>query len=145
MQMSMRKSKDGSKSDLSYYRGHDDNRTIGRGGNGGSNMFSPGNNAGYKEKPKRLVDDSSMPFGLSKNTKDDLLDSRSEKPHVGQDKRYFKDHDVVVEVEEDDEEDKHMKSNMENYQMRSVAEVKSDNESGFDRKRSGGNINIDNL
>ena len=142
---SNRKSKDGSRSDLSYPRNREENKTI---GGPRSGTFSPGNSLAIRqedrrrEKIKRLNEDGSMPFRYRDKAVEEREEKKEEKLSAKDDDIVLEEN-VVVEVAEADEEEQNHSESIRDSKHISENNPKQDEE--FNRKRAGGNINVGSL
>ena len=142
---SNRKSKDGSRSDLSYPRNREENKTIGGQGQRGG-TFSPASSYGVKqdnlrrkEKIKRLNEDGSMPFRYQDRPIEEREENNTEKLSAKNDDIIMEEN-VVVEVAEADEEEGNQSESIKDSKVYSDDNSKADEENN--RNRVGGNINI---
>lgn len=141
--LSQRKSREGSRSDMSYPRQKDNKRTSVRAGS----SFSPvGQQDRPYEQPRRLNEVATMPFNVNqsrhKNEREEYLSDRLSGPN---EQAYVHNRDVVLEAEEAEEDEKH-KSEDHSAQKSKSANNSRQQDSDEDKKRrqNSKDIKVDN-
>lgn len=139
---SNRKSKEGNRSNMSFHRNREENKTI---GGHRSGTFSPGNSLAIRkednrrEKIKRLNEENSMPFRYRDKAVEEREENHTEKLS-DKDEDIVLEENMVVEVAEIDEEEQNRSESLRDSKHISESDSKNDKQNA--RMRQGGNINV---